>query len=100
VAGSAAPLTITIRRMTVTLPGAELTIRLQDGKLVALATGTWPVLEIERGRPVELRPIRRTEFAVDSPERTHLVFLDDKAGNVSGVALKPGPFAINGVKVN
>ena len=86
--------------MTVTLPGAELTIRLQDGKLVAHATGAWPVLEIERGRPVELRPIRRTEFAVDSPERTHLAFLDDKAGNVSGVALKPGPFAINGVKVN
>jgi hypothetical protein len=99
-AGSAALLTITVRRMTVTLPGAELTIRLEDGKLVAQATGTWPVLEIERGRPVELRPLSRTEFAVDSAERTHLAFLDDQTGKVSGVALNPGPFAINGVQVN
>jgi hypothetical protein len=98
-AGSAAPLTITVRRMTVTLPGAELTIRLEDGKLVAQATGTWPVLEIE-SRPVELRPLSGTEFAVNSAERTRLAFLDDQAGKVSGVALNPGPFAINGVKVN
>jgi hypothetical protein len=99
-AGSAAPLTITVRRMTVTLPGAELTIRLEDSKLVAQATGTWPVLEIERGRSVELRPLSRTEFSLDSSERTRLAFLDDKAGRVSGIALNPGPFAINGAKVN
>lgn len=99
-AGSAAPLTITVRRGTVTPPGAELTIRLEDGKLVAQATGSWPVLEIEKGQSMALKPLSRTEFAVDSRERTRLAFLDDKAGKVSGVALNPGPFAVNGVKVN
>ena len=47
-----------------------------------------------------LKPLSRTEFAVDSQERTRLAFLDDQAGKVSGVALSPGPFAVNGVKVN
>jgi CubicO group peptidase (beta-lactamase class C family) len=99
-AGSVTPLTILVERGTVTLPGAELTIRLEDGKLLAEATGIWPVLEIEKGRSVELRPLSRTEFSLDSSERTRLAFLDDKAGKVSGVALNPGPFAINGMKVN
>jgi hypothetical protein len=40
------------------------------------------------------------EFSLDSSERTRLAFFDDEAGKVSGVALNPGPFAINGVKVN
>jgi CubicO group peptidase (beta-lactamase class C family) len=98
-AGSVTPLTI-LERGAVTLPGAELTISLEDGKLLAKATGIWPVLEIERGRSVELRPLSRTEFSFDSSERTRLAFLGEKAGKISGVALNPGPFAINGVKVN
>jgi len=99
-AGSMTPLTVSVERGTTILPGAELTVRLKDGKLVAEATGIWAVLEIEKGRSVELRPLSRTEFALDSSERTRLAFLDDKTGKVSGVALNPGPFAINGVKVN
>jgi hypothetical protein len=99
-AGSAAPLTITVRRGTITAPGAELTIRLEDGKLLAEATGAWPVLEIEKGTSVELRPLSRTEFSLESSERTRLAFLNDQAGKVSGVALNPGPYAVNGVKVN
>jgi hypothetical protein len=66
----------------------------------AQATGTWPVFEIEKGRSVELLPLSRTEFSVDSSERTRIAFLDDRAGKVSGITLNPGPFAVNGVKVN
>jgi len=98
-AGSVTPLTILVERGTTTLPGAELTIHLEDGKLLAEATGTWPVLEIEKGTSVELRPLSRTEFSLDSSERTRLAFLDDQAGKVSGVALNPGPFAVDGVQV-
>jgi CubicO group peptidase (beta-lactamase class C family) len=98
-AGGVTPLTVLVERGTITLPGAELTIRLEDGKLLAEATGLWPVFEIEKGKSVELWPLSRTEFSVDSSERTHLAFLDDQAGKVSGIALNPGPFAVNGVKV-
>jgi CubicO group peptidase (beta-lactamase class C family) len=98
--GSAAPITIVVERGTVILPGIELTIRLDGGRLLAEATGTWPVLEIEKGRPVELQPLSSTEFSVDSSERTRLAFLGDQAGKVSGITLNPGPFAVNGVKVN
>jgi len=38
-AGSVTPLTILVERGKATLPGAELTIRLKDGKLLAEATG-------------------------------------------------------------
>jgi CubicO group peptidase (beta-lactamase class C family) len=99
-AGGATPLTIRVERETITQPEAELTIRFEGGKLLAEATGIWPVLEIEKGRSVELRPLSRTEFSLDSSERTRLAFLNDQAGKVSGVALNPGPFAVNGVKVN
>ena len=98
-AGGVTPLTIRVERKTITLPGAELTIRLADGKLLAEATGAWPVLEIEKGRSVALRPLSGTEFSVDSSEHTRLAFLDDQAGKVSGVALNPGPFAVDGVRV-
>jgi len=96
---NATPLTIRVERKTITPPGAELTIRLEDGKLLAEATGIWPVLEIEKGMSVALRPLSPTEFSLDSSERTRLAFLDDQAGKVSGVAMNPGPFAVNGVKV-
>lgn len=99
-AASVTPLTVTVERGTITLRGAELTIRLEDGKLLAEATGLWPVREIEKGRSVALRPHSRTEFALDGSERTRLAFLDDQAGKVSGVELDPGPFAVHGVKVN
>jgi CubicO group peptidase (beta-lactamase class C family) len=99
-AGSTAPLTITVERGTVTLPGAELTIRLEDGKLVATATGAWPVAGIEKGQSAALRPLSRSEFEIDSADYTRLTFLDDQAGKVSGVALNPGPLAVTGVKVN
>jgi CubicO group peptidase (beta-lactamase class C family) len=98
--GSVTPLTILVEREMFILPGAELTIRIEDGKLLAEATGIWPVVDIEKGRTVDLRLISGTEFSLNSSERTRLAFFGDKAGKVSGVALNPGPLAINGVKVN
>ena len=69
------------------MPGAELTIRLEDGKLVAAATGAWPVAEIEKGQSAALRPFSRSEFAIDSAEHTRLAFLGDQAGKVSSVGV-------------
>ena len=93
-AGTATTLTL-LRAGGVT----PLTIRLEDGKLLAEATVTWPILEIEKGTSVELWPLSRTEFSLDRSERTRLAFLNDQAGKVLGVALNPGPYAITGVKV-
>jgi Beta-lactamase/PDZ domain len=92
-AGREQPMTITVERGVVTLPGAEISVKLEDEKLAVEATGAWPVFEIEKGKSVALHAISNTEFYIDSGDHTRLAFVRDKAGKVSGVAL-------NLVKIN
>jgi CubicO group peptidase (beta-lactamase class C family) len=98
--GREQPITITVERGVVTLPGAEISVKLENEKLLAEATGAWPVFEIEKGKSVPLRAISNAEFYIDSGDHTRLAFVKDEAGKVSGVAMNPGPSAINGVKIN
>jgi CubicO group peptidase (beta-lactamase class C family) len=98
--GREGPLTVTVKREAITLPGAEINVRLEDENLLVEATGAWPVFEIAKNRPIALRAISSTEFYVDGGDHTRLAFVKDQAGNISGAALNPGASAIDGVKIN
>jgi PDZ domain-containing protein len=70
----------------------RLQLRVEQGKLVADATGAWPLLEFEQGKATPLLPISDNEFVVDDEDHTRLAFVRDAPGNVSGLILNPGPW--------
>jgi len=59
-----------------------------------------PVLDFEKGAPIAVVPMSRSEFFVDCGDHTRLAFLRDEAGRVSGLVLNPGPWQITGRRIN
>src|SRR5262249_17512080 len=57
-----AAIEIAITRAPIYFPGAELQIKIDAGSLVAEATGVWPILDFEKGKPVRLKAISGSEF--------------------------------------
>jgi CubicO group peptidase (beta-lactamase class C family) len=98
-AGHEEPLAVTIDRETLNAPGAEISVQLDDGKLVVEATGAWPVFEIEKHRPMALHAMSNSEFYVEGKDRTRIAFVRNEFGKVSGAVLNPGPGAVTGMKV-
>jgi CubicO group peptidase (beta-lactamase class C family) len=76
-----------VRRVTEVL----LQVRVEQGKLVAEATGAWPILEVENGRATPLVATSSNEFTADDDDQTRIAFVRDAAGKVSGLILNPGP---------
>jgi CubicO group peptidase (beta-lactamase class C family) len=70
----------------------QLQVRVEQGKLVAEATGAWPILEFEKGKATPLVAISSSEFTVDDEDHTRIAFVRDAAGKVSGLILNPGPW--------
>jgi CubicO group peptidase (beta-lactamase class C family) len=70
----------------------QLQVRVEQGKLVAEATGAWPILEFEKGKATLLVATSADEFTVDDEDHTRIAFVRDAAGNVSGLILNPGPW--------
>jgi hypothetical protein len=70
----------------------QLQVRVEQGKLVAQATGAWPILEFEKGKATPLVATSANEFIVDDEDRTRIAFVRDAAGKVSGLILNPGPW--------
>jgi len=70
----------------------RLRVRVEQGKLVAEATGAWPILEFEKGKATPLVATSANEFTVDDEDRTRIAFVRDAAGKVSGLILNPGPW--------
>ena len=70
----------------------RLQVRVEQGKLVATATGAWPILEFEKGKATPLVATSSNEFAVDDEDHTRIAFARDAAGKVSGLILNPGPW--------
>jgi len=77
----------------------ELQIRVAPGKLLAEATGVWPILEFEKGKATPLVAISSGTFTVDDEDHTRIVFVRDAAGKVSGLILNPGSWEQNAVKI-
>lgn len=70
----------------------RLGLRVAQGKLVAEATGVWPILEFETGKATPLVATSSNEFTVDDEDHTRIAFVRDAAGKVSGLILNPGPW--------
>jgi hypothetical protein len=70
----------------------QLQLRLEQGRLVAEATGAWPILEFEKGKAMPLVATSSSEFIVDDEDHTRIAFVRDTAGKVSGLILNPGPW--------
>jgi CubicO group peptidase (beta-lactamase class C family) len=70
----------------------QLQLRVEQGKLVAEATGAWPILEFEQGKATPLVATSSNEFTVDDEDHTRIAFIRDAAGKVSGLILNPGPW--------
>src|SRR5216684_3701855 len=70
----------------------QLQVRVEQGKLVAEATGWWPILEFEEGKATPLVATSSNEFTVDDEDHTRIAFVRDAAGKVSGLVLNPGPW--------
>jgi len=70
----------------------QLQVRVEQGKLVAEATGAWPILEFEEGKATPLVASSSNEFTVDDEDHTLIAFVRDAAGKVSGLILNPGPW--------
>ena len=71
-----------------------LQVRVEQGKLVAEATGAWPILEFEKGKATPLVATSSNEFTVDDEDHTRIAFVRDAAGKVSGLILNPGPWEL------
>jgi CubicO group peptidase (beta-lactamase class C family) len=70
----------------------QLQVRVEQGKLVAEATGAWPILEFEKGKATPLLATSGNEFTSDDEDHTRIAFVRDAAGKVSGLILNPGPW--------
>ena len=70
----------------------QLQVRVEQGKLVAEATGAWPILEFEKGKATPLVATSSNEFTADDEDHTRIAFVRDAAGKVAGLILNPGPW--------
>jgi hypothetical protein len=93
---------IEVRMMREVLPqpsGAQIRVRLRDGKLHVSAEGLGPVLDIEKGKAAPLRHIGDNLFRVEGNDGTRLLFVADPAGAISSVTLNPGSWEITADRV-
>ena len=98
--GKPDPLQITITRAPIYVPGVELQVRADAGKLTIEASGVWPLLDFEKGKPVAMTALSDGEFIVDGGDRTRIAFVTDAAGTVTGAILNPGPWEQRGIRID
>src|SRR5882757_2691884 len=83
---------LSVVRALRSINAVQLQVRVEQDKLVAEATGAWPILEFEEGKATPLVATSSNEFAVDDEDHTRIAFVRDAAGKVSGLILNPGPW--------
>ncbi|VIO76231.1 serine hydrolase [Bradyrhizobium ivorense] len=69
----------------------QLQLRVEQGRLVAEATGAWPLLAFEHGKATPLVATSANDFIANDEDHTCIAFVRDAAGKVSGLILNPGP---------
>jgi CubicO group peptidase (beta-lactamase class C family) len=83
---------LSVTRAARRVNAVELRLRVEQGKLVAEATGAWPILEFENGKATPLVATSANEFTVDGDDHSRITLVRDAAGKVSGLILNPGPW--------
>jgi CubicO group peptidase (beta-lactamase class C family) len=91
-----APIEIVVTRAPIYIPGVELQVKVDAGNLVAEATGPWPILDFEKGKPVRLKAISGSEFHADNGDHTRITFVRDSSGKVASAVLNAGPLEQKG----
>jgi membrane-associated protease RseP (regulator of RpoE activity) len=91
---------LAITRAVIYVAAVELQVRIDAGKLMIEATGPWPVLDFEKGKPVAVMAASDREFCVDGGDHTRIAFVRDLGGKVSGAVLNPGRWEQKGVRVD
>jgi CubicO group peptidase (beta-lactamase class C family) len=97
--GDAGTVVFTVTRAVIYTPGVELEVRVNKGMLVIEETGTWPVLDFEKDKPVLVKAVSDHEFYVDGGDHTRIAFLKGAAGNVIGAIINPGAWKLEGKKL-
>jgi CubicO group peptidase (beta-lactamase class C family) len=97
--GDGGAIDIAVTRAVIHVAAVELKVGIDAGKLVIEATGFWPVLDFEKGKPLELKALSGNEFYVDGADHTRIAFVRNSAGKVTGAVLDPGPWQQEGVKL-
>jgi CubicO group peptidase (beta-lactamase class C family) len=100
--GQDGPIELTIARAVIRpeVAGSDLQVAVKDGKLLVKGTGALPVLDFRPGVPIAAVPTSSNEFVVDGGDRTRMAFLQEKAGQPTGLVLNPGPWQITGQRIN
>jgi hypothetical protein len=100
--GQDGPIELTIARAVIRpeVAGSDLQVAIKDGKLLVKGTGALPVLDFRLGVPIAAVPTSSNEFVVDGGDRTRMAFLQEKAGQPTGLVLNPGPWQITGQRIN
>jgi C-terminal processing protease CtpA/Prc len=98
--GVGRPLEFIVVRDVIPVPGVELRVRLETGKLMIESVGLWPILDFEEGKSVAVAAKSNTEFYVTDGDHTRIAFVRDGGGKVSGAVLNPGPWQQTGVKLD
>jgi hypothetical protein len=71
------PLELIVVGDVIPLPGVELRVRLEAGKLLIESAGLWSILDFEEGRPVAVAAKSSTEFYVVDGDHTRIAFVRD-----------------------
>jgi CubicO group peptidase (beta-lactamase class C family) len=98
--GQKRPVDLVVTRVPIHVPLVELQFRMDAGRLVIEATGPWPILEFENGKPIEAIATSDGEFYANSADRTRISFFRDSAGKVAGLVLNPGPQEMRGMRIS
>jgi C-terminal processing protease CtpA/Prc len=90
------PLFVAFALEAVPLRSVQLQTSVADGKLVVKATGSWSILDFDRGETVPVAARAKDEFEVESGDHTRIAFVRDAAGKINGAVLNPGPWEQRG----
>jgi hypothetical protein len=96
------PIELTIARAVIRpeLAGSDLRVAVKDGKLLIEGRGALPVLDFEPGAAIAAVHMSSNEFVVDGGDHTRMAFLQEGAGEPTGLVLNPGPWQITGHRIN